>query len=265
MKIYLVLLALIACYSANASGEFGQIQAIEKLAQTSSNTKAQCDVFIQSVESLDHSTRDYFSSRDIALQILKKAKDYPGTPSSTENALESLLYLDQSDLPGGTVAGDLRTAIARLSDCRSVDYYSILNRLLTSRKRYHFSQGEDETLRALIMRHLTLESAGPRYLFQVRMMIGLLVRSTKEMLLFPTPNQRTKIDALEKILNQSEANEGKHLALLETDKAKVADKSNTNELNVNRAALIQILWQLSESQKLRLPLTDILSQMARSN
>jgi hypothetical protein len=265
LKIYLLSIAFLISYWANADGDFGQIQAIEKLAQASASTKAQCDSFIQNIESLDHSTRDYFSSKDITLQILKRAKDYPGTPSSTENVLSSLLYLDSSDLPGGTVAGDLRTAIARLNDCRSVDFYAILNRLLASRKRYHFSQEEEGSLRAVVMKYLTQESSGPRYLFQVRMMIRLLAQSTKEMLLFPTPDQRTKIDTLERTLKQSEANEGKHLALLEADKAKVADKANTNELNVNRSALIQILWQLGESQKLRLTLVDILSQIAKSN
>jgi hypothetical protein len=137
-----------------AENGFGQIDGILKLAKGASQEKSTCDSFMKSLEDLDSSSQDYFATKKIALQVLAKAKDYPGTPLSTEKTLNSLLYVDQSDLPGGALAGDLRSTIARLSDCRSVEYYGILNRLIKSRKRYHFTEDESTELKALLTNYL---------------------------------------------------------------------------------------------------------------
>jgi hypothetical protein len=190
-----------------------------------------------------------------------KSKDYPGTPSSTEKALESLLYISPDDLPHGPLAGQLRSSVAKLDDCRSVDFYGVLNRLMASRTHYHFSQSEDSDLRNLIESYLTRESSGARFIYQVRMMIRLLSRTLKEMLIFPAPDRRIKIENLERTLAESESDESKHLAKLEAGQSKVSDPKNINELKVNRAALTQILWQAKESEKLRIPLSDVVSQL----
>ena len=66
-------------------------------------------------------------------------------------------------------------------------------------------------------------------------------------------------------MKQSEATEAAHLSKLEDGMSKVADPTNTNEINVNYNALTQTLWQVQESEKLRLPLADLVSTLKESN
>jgi hypothetical protein len=247
--------------SARADTREEQIQRISNLANLSLESKAECDHFIQNIENIDPASAkmEFYSSKKAALRVLRTAKTYPGSPWANEAALNSFLKINENELPKGLVAGDLRTAISRLQNCRNEEFYGVLNRLVESRQRYHFAQNDTQALRKLIFGYLSTESSGPRYPYQVNTLVNLLNRTVKTSLISPSAEQRLKIANLKQRVDRAAADEASHLEQLEDTQNQVADNTNRNETNVNRPALIQMMWQIKESEKFRVPLADLLT------
>jgi hypothetical protein len=173
------------------------VTRIDSLSTKSAKRDAPCKAYfdVMKERTADSSQKEYFASKASAVAALELASKYPGTPVATGAALE--LFLELYEFPHGATLTELRTSLSRLSDCRSVEYFGVLSRLIDSRTRKFLNTAQVDHERMLILSYLDHEtSSGPRFFHQVDKLVDLFSLTVERGLIKPAAESRVALGTL---------------------------------------------------------------------